>query len=454
MVQIVRLGDRRLYFVDGVRVFGALSVHLGHLYLFSLAVLPTKYGIEVALTHKVVPALTASGLFMVDTFFFTSGFLMAYTLMPVYAISCFRARLLLSLKLIIKRWFRLSGILIPFLVLAAMGPLAGGERNSEKAKLLSMSWYGLNGGCKDYWISTLFFYNNIAKGGRGFECIGWTWYLSNEFQFFLYALVLFTILSKPKAVAVMAIITLGLSTVYSLEYLMSLNKTFLAKRIISNLEVRWNYFFFDVYDGEVGDFMSQVYMHPIMRVGPYLIGLLLGIYILGQRSIRSISTFFLYRHYIEWFSLIGCIILIYSPLLEDIIDQFELSEISTVLYYGLCHTLWALLLCPVYIKLYLKAHRSILWRFLADNRWVLLSRISYAWYHAHIIILITMVYYSLGTLRHCAGFGNWLKWGLFTIPPTLVLAYFLNKYIEEPFKKLGDRLLFCRRNERRYSIRA
>lgn len=444
---ITRLGDRRLYFLDAIRVFGAITVHLGHLYLFSLALLPTKFGIDVALTHRAVPGITAVGLFMVDTFFFTSGFLMAYTLMPVYAVSSVSGRIALTIKLIVKRWFRLAGIVIFYLLVATTGPLLASivKATPEEAKLLRASWYGINSGCHRYWFSTLFFFNNIAPGGRGFECIGWTWYLSNEFQFFLYSLLLFTILPNPRHVAWAAFLTLIICSVWGLEYLVSLDKFHMAKAAIASVKVKWNYFFIDLYDGELGEYMTKVYSRPFLRVGPYMVGLLLGMYIMRRRKTDgdnkpSSASSFIWRH-LEWFVLAGCLIIVYTPLLEEFPGFHRSMRVISPVYQSQCHILWALLLCPLYTKLYIKAHHSKLWRALSDNRWVPLSQVSYAWYHAHVIVLCVMIYHSMGTLYHRASFIEWVKGIVLTIPPTLALAYVLHRFIEEPFKRLGDRLL-------------
>ena len=150
--------------------------------------------------------LMQGGLFAVDVFFFLSGFLAAFILLKKVSRNCCGL-----LHIYFHRWYRLalpmaltiliSLFIIPYLI---SGPFS-----------YTFKGVGVQQ-CVRYWWSNFLFINNFIPTHIEDECLGWTWYLANDFQFFLIGPPLVLLFkSKPRLVycicALLFIITSALS---------------------------------------------------------------------------------------------------------------------------------------------------------------------------------------------------------------------------------------------------
>lgn len=117
--------------------------------------------------------------------------------------------------------------------------------------------------CAKRWYLNLLYINNLdpAKTGNKMACMGWTWYLDNDFQFFFYSVfALAFYFHSPKAkyyvcafFGSMALMTITVTGVLSDKY--NLN--------ISTLDAKYG---------------KYIYVDPYTRAGPYAVGVLFGIY--------------------------------------------------------------------------------------------------------------------------------------------------------------------------------
>lgn len=76
--------------------------------------------------------------------------------------------------------------------------------------------------CKRYWYSNLLFINNFVPHWEGNYCEGWTWYLANDMQFFIFAPLLLYIYHKYSR-------SLGWGIITSLIYMQMLCGFFIAR---------------------------------------------------------------------------------------------------------------------------------------------------------------------------------------------------------------------------------
>ena len=115
--------------------------------------------------------------------------------------------------------------------------------------------------CDKMWRELLFISNLV--GDMNGSCLGWSWYLQNDMQLFIYSLFLLLIYSKNKFAGYMSIV---LSSLFSFYFVMvtSYNQSFHNMNHLS--------------DGATNAiYMNQIYIKPWGRAPPYLYGLLLGI---------------------------------------------------------------------------------------------------------------------------------------------------------------------------------
>jgi len=189
------------------------------------------------------------GLFSVDSFFFLSGLLVSYIFITKKdKIKNFG--FLFWIKFVVHRFLR---ILPPYLALvvlveplsyyACLGPLCPPQ----------------NFNCADYWWRNLLNINNFFQEGS--MCAGWTWYLANDFQFFLISPIFLTLMATIPALA--------------------------ATLLCSTLAASWmaTVYVTDHPGGVFGSSTFDIYYDkPWCRAGPYLIGLATGWLIAGLRS--------------------------------------------------------------------------------------------------------------------------------------------------------------------------
>lgn len=154
-------------------------VILGHTYFYSL---------QGALANPLVPLeffkmfsfnLVSSGPYAVDIFFWLSGFLGVYLLLC--SMSKKRGRMQPFYLVYLHRFLRLMPMYIATMLFYwfLMGSVGTGPIN--------FMYYEKNTKyCKDVWWIHFTFLNNFVELDKNINyCMGWTWYLPNDFQFFL-----------------------------------------------------------------------------------------------------------------------------------------------------------------------------------------------------------------------------------------------------------------------------
>nr|KAG5687119.1 hypothetical protein BaRGS_022744 [Batillaria attramentaria] len=112
--------------------------------------------------------------------------------------------------------------------------------------------------CKKYWWTNLLYINNVVEVDN--MCMGWTWYLSNDMQFYFISPIF----------------------LLAMFYLMPLGIILTAGLIVTGIACT---FYFDYTNGGVDIFTmkeedskywKEVYVPPWCRVAPYAVGMFLG----------------------------------------------------------------------------------------------------------------------------------------------------------------------------------
>ena len=166
--------DSNLEAFAGVRAMSMMYVILGHTCLVMMqGVNYQNLGAEISGSFGT---FVQGAFYAVDAFFCMAGFLGTYVLLGKLAKSKGKINIPLAY---FHRWYRLAPALallillflyvVPFIV---HGPVAFG-------------YNGLLEACEKYWWTDLLFINNLWPWEMGKQCVGWVWYLANDFQFFL-----------------------------------------------------------------------------------------------------------------------------------------------------------------------------------------------------------------------------------------------------------------------------
>jgi hypothetical protein len=179
---IHRDADRKYQALDGIRAFSMFWIISSHTSNLSLIVGFTNW------QHVFTDVLTAfssnlyflSANFAVDSFFFLSGFLSSHVFLkklsnpgpkpPIVAV-------------LFGRWLRLVPLyFIVMLISWNIVPIVG----SGPFWFLYIN--EIQEKCSRNWWTNLLFINNFLPTEYTDQCLPWTWYLANDFQFFIVGL--------------------------------------------------------------------------------------------------------------------------------------------------------------------------------------------------------------------------------------------------------------------------
>eukprot|EP00667_Euglena_gracilis_P004777 EG_transcript_4804 len=195
-------------FLNGIRYLSILWIIFGHLLVFTrpgfrnlLAALPSFVD-----NYSVVLVSTAT--FCVDTFFFMGGFLQAYVLLQrIHKLKGRFAHGVPSLYLL--RYLRLTPLLAFVIFAARLLKYAGHGAIWFHFQRSTMWAAG-----EKYWWAVLFYLNDYVPYHDGYSGgpFQWTWYLANDFQFFLITpplILLYIYVTKRGVVGLLCLLMLG-----------------------------------------------------------------------------------------------------------------------------------------------------------------------------------------------------------------------------------------------------
>lgn len=255
---------------NGIRVFSILWVIFGHTFVFTMTGLSFTNLEDLIGTNNEgwistypAQALT-SAYFAVDTFFLMSGFLATHILMKRADEFIRNEKISIFFLQVpffyLKRFLRLTPtyFFILFFYLKILPQLESGP-----------FWNLLNTDinfCNKYWWTNLLYINNIYPSSDSAGCYAVTWYLANDFQFFLIVpfvafLAVYSVKNYSHLISI-TILTIGciLSIIFA---------------FIESYDNNWS---INIYDQNfITGYFSNYYTKPWFRCPPYLIGMIFAI---------------------------------------------------------------------------------------------------------------------------------------------------------------------------------
>ncbi|XP_064611188.1 O-acyltransferase like protein-like [Liolophura sinensis] len=207
------------------------------------------------------------GTFSVDTFFVLSGFLVAYLFFKDIDKRKGRVTCAKMVVFYVHRFWRLTPIYMIVIMMftglhkyVIFGPLL--PRDMSNAE-----------NCKTNWWTNLLYINNLVRVDD--MCMGWTWYLANDMQFYIISPVFILALYFFPVVGVILTSLLVAASITS--------TAIIENRGAGNmLNIK------TVAPGKP-NYYNDIYVKPWCRVGAYAIGLLLA-FIMYKRGQRKLSV--------------------------------------------------------------------------------------------------------------------------------------------------------------------
>ena len=358
--------------INGLRVMSMFWVILCHTHYWVVlnGAQNTLY-VEDVLSRFTFQAI-GNAFFSVDSFFFLSGLLVAYLSLREMKRKNGRFPFL---TYYLHRYLRLTptyAFVLFFTWLLTMyladGPVFNCSAWEES---------GLYQTCKKYWWTNLLYINNFYPWKMEDECIGWTWYLSNDMQFY--------ILSPLIIIPLYFLFPIGL--VISSGVLIV---SFTISGTLAGIYDHQGNMFSGVAYGytpnntDTTNYSNLQYIKPWHRVAPYIVGLVLGYILYRLRlSTKRLVNYIIF----PWLIILSGIFL--ASTLYGLYPQWHghvPKKAENVIYIMFSRFTWSLGLALLVFTCHYGYGGPINW-FLSMKFWIPLSRISYNAYLVHPLIL-------------------------------------------------------------------
>ncbi|XP_076451827.1 uncharacterized protein LOC143287601 [Babylonia areolata] len=242
-----------IHCLHGIRFFSMLWILLGHTYNYGIVSVidnPTTANLveaDAIFKRFTFQAIMAGG-FTVDTFFVLSGLLVTYLTLKEMAKG--KKGCGYWIMFYVHRFWRLTPMyMVVLMVFCCLHIYLGGGPLWPQVLEAADD-------CKDSWWTNLLYVNNLVNVDK--MCMGWTWYLANDMQFYWISPIFLIPLSLMAPLGVVMVVSLmGMGIALS--------------------------FYFEHKNGgdlltmhEDGGYWKEVYIAPWCRVAAYTVGMLLG----------------------------------------------------------------------------------------------------------------------------------------------------------------------------------
>ncbi|XP_046864834.1 nose resistant to fluoxetine protein 6-like [Xenia sp. Carnegie-2017] len=405
--------------INGIRVISIFWIILGHVYLYSItnfySVTNKKEFLRQA--ESVTVMAVANAYFAVDSFFFLSGLLVAYT--------CLRKMERTQGKVnwglfYLHRYLRLTPSLM-FVVLFAVhikGILSD-----------SPTWLSLykEKNCEDKWWTNMLYINNFYPKEFNDQCIGWVWYLANDMQFYVISPILIVLAYRfgwrglfAGTGALMAISTITIPSIY-VGY--DVDPLIVLKSLRP------------IEDGQRkrAEYNKYEYSKPYCRIQPYLVGFIIGyvIYKKYRNPFKKHGWLIAITGWCVAFAV--AMTMVYGPFKSAVRGENEWTRGGEIVFGTLQRLLWGLAVAWVTYACHF-GYGSYINEFLSARFWIPLSRLTYSVYLIHMIVIHYMLYAANGSMHYSIAFT--VYYFLASVVLSFAGGYILAVVIEFPVENL------------------
>ena len=273
--------------INGIRVISILWVIVCHAYVwvFQFSGADNTLSLLQVLKRFSFQAIS-NGFFSVDSFFFLSGLLGAYlTLRQMKR----RKGKFPFVMYYVHRYLRLTPVyaFVVFFYWFLLSQLGNGP-----------TYYGLSTyfqeKCEKYWWTNFLYINNLYPWKIADECLGWSWYLANDMQFF--------VISPLIIIPMYFFFPLGIAIVTGL-----LLMSFISTGVLAGVyDIQANTFAAFAYKYVAPNITEGVstsdllYTKPWHRIQPYLVGLVIGYMLYKEVRVPFNRYFKLVSYLVMW----------------------------------------------------------------------------------------------------------------------------------------------------------
>ncbi|KAK3584300.1 hypothetical protein CHS0354_013252 [Potamilus streckersoni] len=381
--------------LNGIRVISMWWVIQGHSYVFASLCDNLLDAAKIMARFTFQPI--ANGTFSVDSFFFLSGLLVSYLTLKSWTD---RGKMNWAYYFLHRYWrltplyaivVMIFGTLFPLMISGPYQYLVS-QPNSPLTQTINE--------CTNSWWANLIYINNFYPhyGNLSLICAGWTWYLANDMQFYIFlSPICIFLLYKWKK--------LGIAVTSSLILLCVGIRVFL----VSYYEITGSV---DAPAKRTDDPMAvsgPIYQRPYARMGVYLVGTLTGYLLYKTQCHLRLNQVIVTTGWIV--SISSALAVIYGPYHYNH-DNVAMPLGISMLYNSVSRTVWAVCLAWLVIAC-ASGNGGPVNQILSWKIWAPLGRLTFAAYLVHPIMLyffylnfrlpihftdLTMIYYYMANL--------------------------------------------------------
>ncbi|XP_076613337.1 O-acyltransferase like protein [Chaetodon auriga] len=262
--------------------------------------------------------------------------------------------------------------------------------------------------CKTYWWANLLLISNLLPVHE--ICIPWTWYLSLDFQCYATTplLVYFYRLNR------------GVFTVVAGGLLLMTTVTSAVITALLQLPV------FQPSTLTSENYVLYYYVKPYTRYGPFLIGILTGIYLTTKKDQLLKQK---WQAALGWFFCLSLMAALVG-LAYILRETPAYPSVPHALYQGLHRPLWALAVTWIILACE-EGYGGFIKSFLSLGFWVPLSNISFACYLTHPVFIILYIGLQETPIHYTD--INFMYMFLGHLVLTLAVSYVLTVLVEKPY---------------------
>lgn len=386
--------------IHGLRFISMSWIILGHSYASGMTMLTFRNTISATkVPQDPISQAVANGTLTVDTFFFISGLLVVYVSLKVMSEMGGKLHLCIFYS---HRYWRMTPLMMAVIgISATLLPYFGdGPRWHEIVAKESDT-------CKaNWWVNAIYLQNFINTPQM---CLGHTWFSAVDIQIFLIApLIIYPLYRTPRwGVALIFVLLLAsFSTTAALTVINDFPAMPYVTLSLFSVEKRNAY-------------MNDVYIKPYCRIGPSLIGMLMG-YVLHVTKGSIV-----FRKSYVWLGWAMC-----SFLMLGVLYAMWPANAGTgvppvawaAAYSAMGRTLWAVGLSWIVLAS-LAGYGGIVARLLSWSAMVPLSRLTYSAYIVHPLVIATFYGSQQGVLDYSEYMLAYFSMGNLCISYTAALVF-------------------------------
>lgn len=352
-----KTGTDSILLFHSLKFLGMVWICLVHSIYYGRLFVANKIS-SVQMSTGFFMQIIANGTYSVDTFFFIGGFLLTYVFLQAIGKETkpksLKSRMYDLLLGIVKRYIRLTPAYLVVILLSILN-----FNWYDKVSLYAMS-ENESSLCTKYWWRNLLYIHNFYEFDN--MCLSWSWYLSNDMQFFIFGSFLLILSTKYQNVAV------------------GLGATAFFASILSAGYVTYDMDFVPMLDKQM-ESLTYIYIRPWTRIAPYLVGMATAVYLIKRNCKLHLSKKVLLA---GWMLAILCNCSVLFGLVER-----DISLFLSVLYTSLTRAAWSIGIAWLVIVCCTN-HGGIVNKFLSLALWVPLGRLTYAAYLINPFIIISI----------------------------------------------------------------